>query len=857
MKLHIFSILSAILALSLTACNDSDSNVTNGSLSVNNGSGVTIGETVAHAIPVALNGSSGVKALAVDIASSDNSIATVYPKTCYLSSTSGHHSCLVFLRGKNDGTVSITASATGYDKASSKVVVNEIVGSKPVAQNMSAIKAATTPNYGQLQIASFPSANHPSTSNFAMTAQVGDIITLATSITNFDTPLNGVPIFLSVNNGATIVGNPQCNVDSNYDANHYCLYKVQLPTAAGSITATATAVGNNAGDFSNAPTATITVQNNAVPGQIVLQGTGTGIPQGMSSPFWAVLQDSSGVTTPLSVSISGSSGLSINPASGGSASCSLSSANPVCGFGVLGTILPPSGSNYALSASESTGSYTINPLNVTVVTPQTSVRTLSFQNNDANTVWVGITGGTAASFLTNQMVATLNPQTSGANVTCGPSNPAAACPTGSTCRQGGANPASGTVYYCYWDQPVPSNGYAISLTSQPTTSISISESSYSPLTDITWSGNFYPRQGCTTTTTSTSTGTNTVFQCAIADCGNGTASQACAPGTGGAPGIATLPEVTLQANNNDYYDISIIGGANVKTTFGPDPSTSPPTASNYFCGVAGASSAQGSLSAADWGMATHITQSPVTGVAAPYSTSIQTAATPSTAYYHYIQTPQGGRVGQGCAAQTNPTSYCEDLDSVPAAASNYVCGYDANAVNNGTSSDYQTSCGSHLAWLSANAIFALNADTSSNNAPFPFSTTYITSAAGTVSLSSLYLCNNSTNQSGYAVEDASTACGCTNWGDSGLGTMSSDAPFSAQIAAPTQACSTNNLAGATNYWTTYVLPTIAWLKQSCPTCYTYPFDDMSSTFQCSNQATPSGLNSVAYLIQFNGNIPGK
>jgi carbon monoxide dehydrogenase subunit G len=682
-----------------------------------------------------------------------------------------------------------------------------------------------------------------------MTAQVGDIITLATSITGYDTPLNGVPIFLSVNNGATIVGNPQCNVDSNYDANHYCLYKVQLPTTAGSVTATATAVGNNAGDFSNTPTATITVQNNPVPGQIVLQGTGTGIPQGMSSPFWVVLQDSSGITTPLSVSIAGSSGLSINPASGGAATCSLSSANPVCGFGVLGSTLSPSGSNDALSASESTNSYTINPLSVSVVAQQTSARTISFQNNDANTVWVGITGGTAASFLTNQMVATLNPQTSGANVTCGPSNPAAACPTGSTCRQGGANPATGTVYYCYWDQPAPSNGYAISLTSQPTTRISISESSYSPLTDITWSGNFYPRQGCTTT--------SGVFQCAIADCGNGTASQACAPGTGGAPGIATLPEVTLQANNNDYYDISIIGGANVKTTFGPDTSTSPPTANNYFCGTAGSSSAQGSLSAADWGMATHIKQSPVTGIAAPYSTGIQTGSAKSTAYYHYIQSPTDGRVGVGCASQADPVNYCGTLDSVPTAASNYVCGYDANAVNNGTSSDYQTSCGAHLAWLSANAIFALNASTTSNAAPFPYSTTYTTSAAGTVSLSSLYLCNNSTNQSGYAVEDASIACGCTNWGDSSLGTLSGDVTFTAPIAAPTQACSTNNLAGATNYWTTYVLPTIAWLKQSCPTCYTYPFDDMSSTFQCSNQATPSGLNSVAYLIQFNGTIPGK
>ena len=27
----------------------------------------------------------------------------------------------------------------------------------------------------------------------------------------------------------------------------------------------------------------------------------------------------------------------------------------------------------------------------------------------------------------------------------------------------------------------------------------------------------------------------------------------------------------------------------------------------------------------------------------------------------------------------------------------------------------------------------------------------------------------------------------------------------------------------------YVLPTITWLKQAYPTCYTYPFDDMTST----------------------------
>ena len=849
-----FSIMS-FLAFGLAACGGSSEVVVNGSLSVNNGTDIQIGETVAHAIPVALNGSVDVKALAVNIASSDPSVATVYPKTCYLSSTTGHHSCLVFLRGRNDGKVSITASAAGYASTSSKVTVSPNVTAKAMflataAANSGTIKASM-PNYGQLQISSFPSANAPSTSNFTMTAMAGDTITLATSIAGFDTPLNGVPIFLSVTGGASIVGNAQCNVDSNYDVNHYCLYKVKLPATAGTVVATATAVGNTASDFSNTPTATITVQSAPVAGQIVIQGTGVGIPLGMSSPFWVVLQDSSGVTSPITVTLSTSADLSLNPGISGASQtqCVMSSANPVCGFGVKGATVTAAGSSDAITATTTTSGYSIAPLNVAVVQANTSSRSVTFQNNAANAVWVGITGGTAASFLTNQMVGTFNPQTNGANVTCGPSNSAAACPTGSTCQQGGANPGKDTIYYCYWDQPVPSHGYQISSSSQLTTSISVSDSSYDPISDIIWSGNFYPRQGCATS--------GGVFKCAIADCGNGTSSQACATGTGGSPGIATLAEVTLQANNNDYYDVSIIGGANVKTSFGPDASQSPPTANGYSCGTAGLSSAQNGLSGSDWDMVKHVASNPTTGSSSPYSTSSQTGSAPSTAYYHYIQSPSSGRVGTGCASQKDPVSYCEALD-LPTVANNsqYVCGYDQAAVNNGSTSDYKTSCGTHLAWLSANAVFALNT-AATNTAPFPFATTYTTSAAGTVSLSSLYLCNNSTNNSGYAVEDASTACGCTNWGDSGLKAISGDVTYTATIAAPTQACSTNNQAHSIYYWTKNVLPTIAWLKQACPTCYTYPFDDMSSTFQCGNQNPPNGLNSVAYLIQYNGNIPGK
>ncbi len=851
---------NALLALTLAACGGGSSTTLNGNLTLHDGSELRIVTGVAHAFDLRLNGSQDVSALPVSVTVSDPRMASVFPQTCYLSSNPEHQSCMLLLRGKQSGSVTITASAAGYPSVQQRLTINEDAARvKTQTLHARPRNTSSTPNYGKLQIGAFPSASAPSSSNFNMTAMAGQTITLAASITDFDTPLNGVPILLTVDgtSGASIASNPQCNVDSNYDAKHFCLYTIKLPPnipTSGSppqpvpVIVTAQAVGGNATDFSNQPTATITLQTAPVPGKVVIQGTGSGVVQGMSNPFWVVLQDSSGVTTPITVTPSVSKNLQLNPAfpSGNTFTCQLSSANPVCGFGVMGTSIS---ATETISAS-ATG-YKVNDLPVSVVAPASTSRSISFQNNDKDTVWLGITGGTATSMITAQMVAShrwadVDPKVSSDNTVCGPNNPAVACPTGATCRQGGANPDSSTTYYCYWDQPVPSQGYALAAhtQAQASTSISISSSSYDPLSDITWSGNFYPRQGCALNASG-------ILQCAIADCGSSENSQGCAPGTGGAPGIATLAEITLQASSNDYYDISIIGGANVITSFGPDPASTPPGADGYMCGIAGSSTVQGTLLAADWAMAKHVLSNPTTTASSPYSTSIQTGSTPSTAYYHYIQSPSSGRVGAQCVTQPNPNAYCATQIGNDAA----VCGYDVKAVNNGNTSDYVTSCGSHLAWLSANAIFALNAS-AKNAAPFPFATTYTTTAAGTVQLSSLYLCNNTTGKSGYSAEDASTACGCTNWSDSSLSAIGGDAAFNKTIATPSTACTTNNQAHGTYYWASYVLPTITWLKQACPTCYTYPFDDMSSTFQCGN-ATQGSSNSVTYLVQFNGTIAGR
>lgn len=832
------------LGLQLSACNDSgrtpstnENTGTTGNLTLNNGTDIHQLETgIPLDIPIQLNGASNTDPIPVSITSN---IAIISPNTCYLTGSGNGSSCRVIVRGMSEGSDIIKASAPGYANDAS------------IGITVGGAAQTTKPNYGSVQIGVYPSAKTPSTGNFTTKAQLGKIVRVQTSLTGFNKSLDGVPILLSATAGATFIGNPQCSVDSAMDAKHYCLYEVQLPYTApkdNKVTVTAEVVGNPASFQTwNKPTVTITTQKTFVPGTIVLQKRDTNIPLGMSSPMWAVLQDSSGVSdTTVTITADNSGNIKINPAitvtqgSYHQNSCTLSSQNPVCGFGVLGV----TAGKAKVTALASTPSYTIADLPFTVTTPLTATRTIKFVNTSTNPVWVGITGGTSNSYQTEELISTVDPASSGPNKMCGPSNPAGACPTGSTCRQGGAIPGSKTTYFCYWDQPVPSNGYKIAAGSgnKPSTTISVSESSYDPAADITWSGNFFPREGCTTNS-------NGELICTIADCHGPGSGSACAPGTGGSPAVATLPEVTLQPHSTDYYDVSIIAGANIATTFGPDTEaiastkSNPitiPTAKDYMCGTAGSGTAQGNLSAADWDLATHVTDKFLTGASTPYSESAQTGSSPSTAYYHLIST-LSPRQDTGCSSNKD----CK--------TSGYVCGYDINAINDNP--DYQTSCGTHLAWISPNEIWALHAKTD-NTAPFKFSGSYTDAAGATIDYYQLFTCTAPT-VSGYStpITDAAKACGCTNWGDTAF-TVSGDADFASKIAHPSQNCTANNTVNGSNEWTTYVLPTIAWLKKSCPTCYTYPFDDMSSTFQCSNQSSTNNTNTVPYVVTFNGKIPG-
>jgi len=261
--------LAASFALSLVACGGDNSapGSISGSLLVNQGASIQISPGVAFPVSVSLQGSTGVTALPVSITSSNTTVATVNPGRCNLSSAAGQDSCQVIVHGLGSGTIYLNVVASGYDTVNAPV----------------SLQTPTPPNYGKIQIGAFPSAKALSTTAFSMTAQQDSIVTLAASITGFNTPLDGVPILIAVSSGSgSVIGNSQCSVDSSVDANHYCLYKVQMPAAPGSVTIKTTAVGATAPDFAGqAPTVHIQVQAAAVPGTLVLQSSGADVPRSL------------------------------------------------------------------------------------------------------------------------------------------------------------------------------------------------------------------------------------------------------------------------------------------------------------------------------------------------------------------------------------------------------------------------------------------------------------------------------------------------------------------------------------------------------------------------------------------------
>ena len=77
--------------------------------------------------------------------------------------------------------------------------------------------------------------------------------------------------------------------------------------------------------------------------------------------------------------------------------------------------------------------------------------------------------------------------------------------------------------------------------------------------------------------------------------------------------------------------------------------------------------------------------------------------------------------------------------------------------------------------------------------------------------------------SGYTPGADSTVCGCPDWEDEGVG-------------AP----AISECQGINPEWVEVAQPWAKYMKKACPTAYTFPYDDQTSTFIC--QDLKDGVN---------------
>jgi hypothetical protein len=294
---------------------------------------------------------------------------------------------------------------------------------------------------------------------------------------------------------------------------------------------------------------------------------------------------------------------------------------------------------------------------------------------------------------------------------------------------------------------------------------------------------------------------------------------ACFPSNGAAQ-PAALAEFTLSRASADFYDVSIINGANIPISMGPNNLTAYQTTQHgingYICGTGGTNVATSNgPGAATW--------------------AFVPPAGPTPPPEQYIAVLDGTGL---------PTGAC-----TPGSCTTGVCGLAFVPSTN----QFTQECGTFIGYWTGDQICGtrggLGADAGFNcSDPVAGMTAY-----PNTTVTNLYQCNNGI-PSCYAATGSTPnpnqCCGCANWWDTSVGAL---VPSAQVEACPTvTANSPWNSVIQTGGLTTPNL--LAWLKTAVPSAYTYPFDDPSSTFTCPNCSTggPAGQGcTVTDNAQFN------
>ncbi|MGX1308430.1 hypothetical protein AB7M35_003188 [Amorphus suaedae] len=408
-------------------------------------------------------------------------------------------------------------------------------------------------------------------------------------------------------------------------------------------------------------------------------------------------------------------------------------------------------------------------------------RTIEFVNMCPSTVRIGVNGGS------------LLDRKSGNPIVCDKSAP---CPDGSTCYIA----ESATSGHCFFNFPAPTSGGAVLspagsksgttatyvLTNPPWIG-GVSVKGGVATTSIKWSGNVYAAANCDSKGNNCQTG-----MCPLSKDGK---AYIVPCQSGDAPvGPTTLAEFTLQNTGPDFYDISMVNGANVPVSMEPTSSPSAnPNNSSYWC-------------------------------SAPGSTKVSSGSLLSACDWTFDATIGGADHSSVLRAVTAGSTVC--TDSLPCTKPE-VCGYSFIVGTNTVTQN----CGTPIGWWNADELCTFTGGAFGK--PILCASTVKDQGTNT----DLFQCTAVNSGSCYSANAGSDCCGCPTWTVNGQ-----PLPLT-----PGKSCIATN-----NNWTSVAKPWAKFTKQACPTAYSFPYDDATSTFVCSTQASPTekNPNAMNYKITF-------
>lgn len=371
--------------------------------------------------------------------------------------------------------------------------------------------------------------------------------------------------------------------------------------------------------------------------------------------------------------------------------------------------------------------------------------------------------------------------------------------------------------------------------------------------EVWWSGGVFARTGCATGAGASGTA------CVTGDCLAQPGAN-CPAGKGGT-NPATIAEFTLQRTQTDFYDVTIINGVNVAEKMQPlaQPTQAPgshPT--DYWCRAPGAKNSSVAGKDCSWDLAPYVAEVPLAGGHEDKTALLLNSTTqcstksgsglpacapgytcsgaPGVCYKTCASDSDCG--GLECVQASNGTSYCQcqnesECSSNP--GTERYCGTES-APGLGI---YLQQCGSFQGWWSADDFCGVATTVYGG---LDCSATITDGDNNNTNLASLFGCNGA-GGTGNAANEGS----CYNSNDSGPGccgcatdsanTLSKDWPTDA-----TGSCVNNNTT-----WAAQIQVWLVNLKKSCPSAYTYPFDDFTSTYQCQGKGS---VNLLGYRITF-------